>query len=56
MADTQHTHEPPPATRTRVRKVPTYWRVECPCGYTWSTRHQRLAVKFAAVHSHWPVS
>lgn len=40
---------PPKAT---VRKIGDRWRASCPCGYFWSTKHFRLALKFCTAHTH----
>lgn len=39
-------------TKTQVRKIATAWHVTCPCGFTWTTDHHRLAVMFAIEHEH----
>ena len=41
-----------PALKTRVEKHTQRWTVTCPCGFTWKTRHHRLAILIATEHAH----
>ena len=41
-----------PSRRPSVHRSAGRWAVNCPCGFTWRTRHHRLAVLIAVEHAH----
>ena len=41
-----------PLSKPSVHRSAGRWTVNCPCGFTWRTRHHRLAVLFAVEHAH----
>ena len=41
-----------PSRKPSVHRSAGRWAVNCPCGFTWRTRHHRLAVLFAVKHAH----